>query len=195
MKLPPIPNPQRYTGLFVYDFGDHVSVGYTAAEVRILRASSLHRTGQAFQIYRVDESGTIELRGILDDRLDAQEAVCFLRSDGVDARRDYDALINAAHAFPLGCECELQLGKLYDFEPPHVTAMVYFAGMSLVVSGWLSRRVPEAGDLVVGGTDALAQLLASDGVRIATHKLECSSFYRDREEDEVLSAIEEPLQR
>ena len=48
LELPPIHNPQRYGGLYVYDFGTHVSVGYTVAELRVLRESDVHRGGTAY---------------------------------------------------------------------------------------------------------------------------------------------------
>lgn len=35
MKLPPLQDPEKYTGLYIFDFGDHISVGYTADEVAI----------------------------------------------------------------------------------------------------------------------------------------------------------------
>ncbi len=42
MKLPPLAQPERYVGLFVYDFKTHVSVGYTAVEIRYLRPFRQH---------------------------------------------------------------------------------------------------------------------------------------------------------
>ena len=83
MKLPPLGHPERYVGLHVYDFKTHVSVGYTGVEIRYLRESEEFRKGTAYQIYRVTEEGGLELRGTLDHRLTAKEAVCFLRHDAV----------------------------------------------------------------------------------------------------------------
>ena len=66
MKLPPLSHPERYVGLYVYDFKTHVSVGYTGVEIRYLRESAEFREGTAYEIYRVTEEGGLELRGTLD---------------------------------------------------------------------------------------------------------------------------------
>ena len=118
MKLPFIPEPERYVGLYVYDFGTHVSVGYTAAELCVLRENAAHRRGMASQIYRVSDGGGIELCGVRDERLTAKEAICFLRVEDPDAKRDYDAVCAAAAACPLPCVVQMQLARLQDFDPP-----------------------------------------------------------------------------
>ena len=33
MKLPKLQTPEKYVGLYVFDFGDHAGVGFTADEV------------------------------------------------------------------------------------------------------------------------------------------------------------------
>ncbi len=195
LVLPPIRNPQRYAGLFVYDFGEHVSVGYTAAEIRVLRESAAHRDGTAYEIYRVDENGAMELRGVLDDRLTHRESICLLRRDRADARRDYDGLREASDRDPIGCAVEMQLAKLYAFDPPHVTALSYVSSATSVVAGWLLIHAPGAGDEVAGGSDAHARLAASDGVRIASCELQVKSDFRDRSADEVLEQVDRTLQR
>ncbi len=202
MKLPPISHPERYTGLYVYQFpcggvfpDGHVSVGYTAAEIRILRESEAHRGGTAYEIYRVSDHGGMELRGVLDERLGAWEAICFLRAHGAAARRDYDALRQAADREPLPCAVEMQLAKLYAFHPPHVTALSYPAAATTVLAAWLGRHAADAGDQVVGGIDVYSTLLGSDGVRIASCQPPALIDYRDRSAEEVLGTVHKPLQR
>jgi hypothetical protein len=195
MKLPPISDPARYAGLYVYDFGSHVSVGYTAAEVRVLRESHEHRDGSAYEIYRVNERGGFELRGATDERLATSEAVCFLRHDGAAARRDFESIRAAADANPLPIRAELLLGRFYSFTPSNVTALVYSAGTSATASGWLSRHGPALGDDVRGGVDTCRTLLASDGVRIASCELPTGIDLRDRPVEEVLRTVNEPIQR
>ena len=195
LVLPPIHNPQRYGGLYVYDFGDHVSLGYTAAEIRVLRESAAHGGGTAYEIYRVDESGAMELRGVLDDRLTRRESLCLLRHDGADARRDYDALRKASDSEPIGCPVEMQLAKLYAFDPPHVTALSYISSATSVVAGWLLRHAPNAGDEVACGSDEHARLAASDGVRIASCELRTKTDFGDRSAEEVLAQVDRALQR
>lgn len=195
MKLPPVSDPHRYAGLYVYDFGDRVCVGYTAAEIRVLRESADYCGGTAYYIYRVNEVGGFELRGELDERLHESEAVCFLREDGSAARRDYEAVRRAAQATPLPFRTELLLGRLYAFTPSNVTAVVYPASASVAVSAWLLDHAPALGDDVIGGVEVYQTLLGSDGVRIASCELPASSRFIDRPAEEVLRTTDQPLQR
>jgi hypothetical protein len=193
--LPAIRNPHKYAGLYVYDFGTHVSVGYTAAEVRILRESQAHREGTAYEIYRIGEKGTIELRAVFDNRLGAQEAMCFLRADAGAARTDYNKIKAAADRDPTPCAVEMQLALLDAFDPPNVTALSYPASATTVMAGWLSENAADAGDRVIGGIDVHSRLTASDGPRIASCRLTSRIGYEDRSTEEVLQTVNEPVQR
>ncbi len=195
MKLPAIPHPERYAGLYVYDFGTHVSVGYTALEVRMLREAERYRDGTAYEVYRVGEDGTIELRGVLDERLTAREATCFLRVDGAAARRDYDILRGAAKRSPLACLAELQLARLYDFRPPEVTALLYPASATRVIAAWLDDSRFAGGDRVNAGIDVHSAFMQAEGVRITSCRLPALMDYGDRPVEEVLRSVQAPLQR
>ena len=195
LVLPPIHNPQKYGGLYVYDFGEHVSVGYTAAEILVLRESEAHRGGTAYEIYRVDENGAMELRGLLDDRLTQRESICLLRRDEADARRDYETLCKASDHDPIGCAVVLQLARLDAFDLPHVTSLSYASSATSIVSVWLLRHAAGVGDEVIGGGDAHARLAASDGARIASCELRIRSDFKDRSPHEVLAQVDRALQR
>jgi len=194
-RLPPVPNPQTYVGLYVYDFKTHVSVGYTALEIRYLRESKAHRGGTAYEIYRATDEGGFELRGAIDQRLAGREAMCFLRADANAARGDYDLLCRAADDRPIPCAAELRLTRVEAFDPPHVTALVYPASASHLVSGWLNQCGFAGGDRVVGGIDVHAELLASNAPVIESCALPTLIDYDDRSPEEVLRTTEEPLQR
>jgi hypothetical protein len=195
MKLPPITDPQHYVGLYVYDFKTHVAVGYTAQEIRILRESERYRNGTAYEVYRVNEQGGFELRGALDERLVRREAICFLRHDAGKARGDFDVLRVAAEHRPVPAAVEMTLTKVYEFDPPHVTALAYPAASSTAVSGWLTAIGFEGGDRVVGGIDVHATLAAAGGLSIDSCRLRALLDYEDRSAEEVLAAVQNALQR
>lgn len=195
IRLPTVKNPQRYIGLYVYDFGTHSSIGYTVGEIRILRESQAHRGGTAYEIYRVTDAGAYELRGVADERLAAREAICFLRRDGATARRDYDALKRGAEGSPTPCAVEMHLARVPDFRPPHVTALLYAAAASAVLSGWLNGCGFAGGDRVIGGIDAHDALIGARAVRIDSCQLLALMDYRDRSPDEVLNAVDRLVQR
>jgi hypothetical protein len=195
MNLPPIADPERYAGLYVYDFGTHTAVGYTSSEVRILRESKEYRHGTAYEIYRVSEDGEFELRGVLDHRLSAREALCFLRADEAAARGDYEALRQAADQTPVPAAVELQLARVRAFSPPHVTAMLYAASASSVVANWLTQTGFAGGDRAIGGMDVYVELTSSDRAPISACTLPALMSYRNRPAEEVVSAVKKPLQR
>jgi hypothetical protein len=194
-KLPPIPNPSQYEGLFVYDFGDHVSVGYTPGEIHVLRRAMAHHKGTPYQIYRVNERGGLELRGVPDAALALREAICFLRNDAAVARRDYESILSAAQLRPLPCNAELRLVRSYGFDPPDLTALIYPGWASHTVSGWLGTLGTAPGDQVHGGAQAFQILESGGGINIATTILPSKMDYSDRSEQEVLSTTDRALQR
>ena len=49
MKLPKLENPDRYQGLYVFDFGDHADVGFTVEEVAELLDSERYKEGKVLQ--------------------------------------------------------------------------------------------------------------------------------------------------
>ncbi len=195
MRLPPLSDPHRYAGLYVYDFGDHVSIGYTACEVRMLRETQKFQGGTAYEVYRVDENGAMELRGAGDERLAATEAFCFLRREGADARRDYSAIRGAAEQDPVFACVELQLARVYDFDPADVTALLYPIAASVVVSNWLQIHAAGFGDSVEAGQDAYVRLIQSSGMRIDSCQLAARMDYTDRSADEVFAAVDLTCQR
>ena len=195
LQLPPIPDPHRYVGLFIYDFGTHVSVGYTGGEVQILRESKEHRDGSAYQVYRVGDHGAMELLGVSDERLSAREATCFLRRSEAAARRDFDALRGAAEKDPVPCPVELRLIRCDAFQPRHTTVLCYAAPASALVARWLEAREFEGGDEVIAGTDAYEQLLGESQPVVPSCALPASMNHQDRPAAEVLGAVDRPLQR
>lgn len=195
LTLPSIPNPKRYEGLFAYDFGTHVSVGFTAGEILILRRSTEHCGGTALQIYRVNDRGGMELRGIQDSMLLARDCLCFLRSSDVKAREDYDRLVRAAGERPLSLTVEARLIRSYVFVPPNLTALLFPAWASDRLGAWLNQLNWSPGDWVITGAEALALLDPSRGLAIDTCSLAAGDIVQDRNAEQVLASVSLALQR
>ena len=172
MRLPVVEHPERYVGLYVFDFGTHVSIGYTASEIELLRQAASHREGTAYEIYRIDDSGRYELRGACDERLAAQEALCFLHADLTAARSDYDRLTAHAAQHPVPCAAEVILARIAAFDPPGVAAVTY-PGVSFDVlvdkcsrdhGPAAARKTPVAARVGFSNNlDALADVFSSSG--------------------------------
>jgi hypothetical protein len=194
MHLPPISNPLGYVGLYVYDFGTHVSVGYTAGEIGVLLASAEHADGVAYEIYRVSEGGGFELRGIASARLMAQEAMGFLRGNERATRRDCESLESVSVHHPVPCRVDVHRETLDSFTPPYATILVYPLAASAVLADWLTQHVPNLGDHVVGGSELIAALQSGEAAP-ASCSLRAMMDYADRPAPVVLEAIQEPIQR
>ncbi len=194
-RLPHIPNPAAYVGLYVYDFGTHASVGYTAAEIQVLRASAEFANGEAYQIYRVHSDGTIELRGVRDALLEMREAMVFLRTDPDAATRDYSFLREAARHKPTPAEIEVTLLRSYKLDPPNAMALSYSAAVSHLVSGWLDGVGFHGSELFLVGVDAVNRLDDPSSVRIASSQLLAAFHREDRSSADVLRFTDQRLQR
>jgi len=46
MKLPELEKPEKYVGLYIFDFGDHAGVGFTTQEVAELLESEKYQDGK-----------------------------------------------------------------------------------------------------------------------------------------------------
>lgn len=194
LKLAPIPDPWRYEGLFIYDFGDHAAVGYTPAEILVLRQSADHRHGTPYQIYRVDERGALELRGAADAELVARDALCFARFEAAMARKDFSAILAAAGREALPTFASLRLMRCYGFDPPDVTVLEFPASAGPAVSRWLTATGLHPGDRVEGGAAALSLVESAGGLTLASEVLPCG-MPPDRPAEVVLATTHLPLQR
>src|SRR5690606_19955904 len=152
MKLPPLHNPERYTGLYIFDFGDHVSVGYTADEVAALMDSGRFPQGQAYRVYRALPDGTMELELIGRETLRQEDGLLFYRHQVRDARRDFDQLVGLAEHAPPSFRVSVQLAKVQSAGAAYVTAIVFPVEAAPRVSGWLNQIKFDGGDFVRGGS-------------------------------------------
>lgn len=161
----------------------------------MLRESERFCDGEAYQIYRVIPEGGFEIRGVMDERLSAAEAICFLRDAAAAALRDFESLQGLAAERRLPCPVRLHLATIHEFSPPHVTALTYSAASSHVVSGWLNEAGFAGGDQVLGGIDVHATFMGADGSRLDSCDLPTLLDYTDREWDAVAAAVDDALQR
>ena len=151
MTLPPLRDPPQYAGLYVFDFGDHVSVGYTADEIAILLDSGRFATGQAYRVHRAQSDGTIELLPVSREALAREDGLLFYRHLVRDARRDFDLLVGLADNEPPPCRAHAQLAKICTAGPGYLTALTFPAESAGRISVWLQRLKFEGGDFVRGG--------------------------------------------
>jgi hypothetical protein len=194
-RLPRLTEPVRYTGLYVFDFGDSVSVGYTADEIAVLLESGRYPTGRAYKIHRAYADGRLEMKGVSLTRLRGEDGLFFYRREPAAARGDYDELSRLADAAPPPCRCELQLARVSGAEYPNVVAIIYPAEHSDDISAWLTRIGYAGGDTVEAGISQLTCYYGLVVTRLDERQLRDTPDRISRSAEEVLATTHLAVQR
>jgi len=194
MKLPEVPSPERYGGLYVFDFGDQVAVGYTADEIAVLLESEKYRDGKVYRIHRALPDGTMELAGVPHERFQLEDGILFYRSTGEAARADYEALIKLATDAPPPCRMKVQLAHLTGAGHSDATAVIFPAEFTHDVAGWLNRIGFDGGDFVEGGPSQVTGYYESQPVVVARQQL-WPAKNESRPAEEVLASTHLAVQR
>jgi hypothetical protein len=194
MHLPAIPQPSRYAGLFVIDFGEWTSVGYTADEVHALLGTPEHASARAFRINRIDEEGCIELAGWDARQLPREELIVLACDSPDDAVAVFDAIRRTLDAGPPGVALTLDRSDWPDGDRPDVVVLRFAQHASTQVCAWLSAIALPAGTLPSGGADLLPGYLATARVLTTAHMAGPDDL-RPRPLDVLLRSVRQPLQR
>ena len=135
MKLPKLEQPDRYEGLYVFDFGDHAGVGFTAEEVAELLDSERYGQGKVYKIHRAYPDGRLELRGVPAERFQLEAGMLFHAKDEATARGDFKRLVAlAVRALP-PCRAKVHLARYA--EDRYAVALIYPAEHDEEISSWL----------------------------------------------------------
>ena len=191
MELPALECPERYTGLYVFDFGDRVSVGYTAEEVAILLSVEAYAAGTVYRIHRATPDGTMELIGISPAGLGKQDAMRFCRAVAAEARVDFERLLALAATTPPPCRILARLVRQTNTALPHATAIAFAAVEADAVSHWLRDGGFMGGDCV----DVADGAEAAAGVVVEQAELRPVGVGPLRSREAVLAATHETVQR
>ena len=151
MKLPEIKEADKYTGLYVVDFGDHCAVGFTAEEVAELLESEQFATVQAYKVHRANPDGTMELKGLSKETFQLEAGMFFYANDAETAQDDYQRLLAWADEQLPPARCKVHLANNGD---SYVTALVYPAEFDDAFSRWLLDGNYRTAGQVEGGTSA-----------------------------------------
>ncbi len=194
MKLPRLNHPERYTGLYIYDFGQHVAVGYTAEEVRMLQDSAEHGAGTAYLIYRADPGGQLLLRGIDHLGIPVPEALVFYHSTLEAAAEDYAVLQDLARNHAPPCVLHWYRAIVSEAEWSHCAVLVYEAHATEVVGRWLNAVGFAGGEFVEADT-SMARRVATPGGAEEHIAIAPDPRYHARPRDQVLARVHDAIQR
>jgi hypothetical protein len=193
MKLPQIDKPDRYTGLYVFDFGDHAGVGFTAEEVAELLESERYGEGKVYKIHRAYPDGRLELKGVPAETFQLESGMVFYSTAADIARGDFKRLVDAAIQVAPPCRAKVHLVRYSDEK--FGVAIIYPAEHEEEISAWLSQREYRTAGPVEGGTGIIEQYYNQAPEILERHQLFGTSEAISRTGDELLVSLHRAVQR
>jgi hypothetical protein len=193
MKLPELKNSEKYVGLYVFDFGDHCGVGFTAEEIAELFESEKYKNCKAYKIHKAYPDGKLELKGMPAEIFQLEAGMFFYSNDLERARQDFKGLVNLAIKTAPPCRAKVHLAK-YS-EEKLVTALIYPAEYDDEISAWLLDGGYKTAGAAEGGLEAVQRYYDYKPQILDRHQLFGKSFFESRSGQELLAAVKLAVQR
>lgn len=193
MKLPELEKPEKYVGLYIFDFGDQAGVGFTAEEVAELLESEKYQDGKVYKIHKAYPDGRLEIKGVPGQTFQL-EAGMFFYSDGLKtARRDFKELVNLAVKSSPPCRAKVHLAKYGDDKL--VVALIYPAEYDSEFSSWLLEGDYRTSGDAEGGVEAVQSYYDRQPEILDRHQLFGQSEEISRTGSELLNSLKLAVQR
>ena len=193
MELPKLEKPEKYRGLYIFDFGDHVGVGFTGEEVAELLESEKYKDGKVYKIHKAYPDGTLELKGVPAETFQLEAGMFFYCGDLETATKDFKTLVNLAVTDAPPCRAKVHLAK-YD-DDRFVVALIYPAEYDDEVSSWLLAGQYKASGAAEGGTEAVQRYYDREPEILDRHQLFGKSVSISRTGQELLASLKLAVQR
>ena len=193
MKLPKLQKPDRYVGLYVFDFGDHVGVGFTAEEVAELLESERYKNCKVYKIYRAYPDGRLDLKGLPAERFQLEAGMFFYSNELATARQDFKQLVGLAVTFSPPCRAKLHLAKYSDDK--FVVALIYPAEYDDEISSWLLDGQYKTSGAAEGGVGAVQRHYDYGPEILDRHQLFGKSDLVSRTGEDLFASLKLAVQR
>ncbi len=193
MKVPQVKNAENYKGLYIVDFGDSVSVGFTADEAAELLESEKFADVKVYRIHNAYPDGRMELKGVPREKFELESGMFFYACDEESARRDFKRLSDIAVSDCPPCRAKLQLAK--TGQPDFVTALIYPAEFDEDFSAWLLENDYRTEGPVEGGVSGVSGFYKSDAEILDTRQLFAADSFQSRTGAELLANAKVAVQR
>ncbi len=193
MKLPELEKPERYTGLYVFDFGDHTGVGFTAQEVAELLESEKYGHGKVYKIHKAYTDGKLELKGVPNEVFQLEAGMFFYATSEDQGRAEYDRLVKLAVTSRPVCKAKVHLTQLDD--KTWVTALIYPAEYDAEVSSWLLVGDYHTVGAVEGGIEATERYYKQAAEILERHQLYGEPQIESRTGEALLAGLKVAVQR
>jgi hypothetical protein len=193
MELPELQNPQKYVDLYVFDFGDHTGVGFTAEEIAELFESERYKNCKAYKIHKAYPDGKLELKGMRAEIFQLEAGMFFYSSDLKTAKRDFKGLVNLAVKTAPPCRAKVNLAKYNDNK--FMAALIYPAEYDDQISTWLLAGGYKADGVAEAGIGAVQKYYDAELQILDRHQLFRKSEYQSRTGEELLAGVKLAVQR
>jgi hypothetical protein len=193
MQLPKLQKPDKYVGLYVFDFGDHAGVGFTAEEVAELLDSEKFKDGKVYKIHRAYPDGTMELKGVRTENFQLEAGMFFYADNPQTAQADYKKLISLAVRSAPPCRAKVHLAE-YGIDK-YAVAVIYPAEYDDEISAWLLAGDYKTSGAVEGGIGAVQRYYEERPTLLERHQLFAKSAIESRTGQELLAHVKMAVQR
>lgn len=193
MKPPKLEKPEKYVGLYIFDFGDHVGTGFTAQEVAELLESEKYKGCKVYKIHKAWPDGKLELKGIRAETFQLEAGMFFYSSELEIAQRDFKNLVNLAVKSAPPCRAKVHLAEYKDDK--FVVAVIYPAEYDDEVSSWLLDGRYKTSGMAEGGIEAVQRYYDNQPQILERHQLFGESETISRTGQELLTSIKSAVQR
>ncbi len=193
MELPELQKPDKYVGLYVFDFGDHAGVGFTAGEVAELLESERFAHGKVYKIHRAHPDGRLELKGVPAETFQLEAGMFFYSQDLETARCDFKRLTDLAVSSAPPCRAKVHLAKYNDDK--FAVALIYPAEYDHEVSSWLLDADYRTAGAAEGGTGAVQRYYDAGAEILDRRQLFGKSELQSRTGAELLASLKLAVQR
>ncbi|HEC02758.1 MAG TPA: hypothetical protein ENI81_04385 [Phycisphaerales bacterium] len=193
MELPKLEKPEKYVGLYIFDFGDHTGVGFTAQEVAELLESEKYAGGRVYKIHKAYPDGKLEMKGVSAETFQLEAGMFFYSNDAETSRRDFKQLVELAVRAAPPCRAKVHLAGFGD--ESYAVALIYPAEYDDEVSSWLSAGEYRTGGEAEGGIAAVQRYYDRQAEVLDRHQLFGESESASRTGEELLACVKLAVQR
>lgn len=194
MNIPHLQNPQKFKGLYIVDFGDYSSTGFTADEVAMLLESEKFSHIKVYKIYNAYPDGRLEIKGVANETFNFESGMFFYASDLETAQNDFDRLVSSAITVAPPSRAKVQLAEYSDGNK-FATAIIYPAEYNDEIGRWMIEINYKTRGLVQAGIEATTAYYENSPAILQRHQLFASSINEPRTADELFAEITKPFQR
>lgn len=193
MELPKLQNSEKYVGLYIFDFGDHAGVGFTAREVAELLESERYKHGKVYKIHKAYPDGKLELKGVNSETFRLEAGMFFYSTNHQNSVDDFKKLINLAVTKSPPCRAKLHLAR-YSADK-FTVALIYPAEYDDEISSWLLDADYKTAGTAEGGIEAVQRYYDAAPEILKRHQLFGKSAFESRTGDQLLAGIKLAVQR